>query len=674
MMKKLFAVLMFISVALMGCQNKQNAQPYIPAPPLEVTTQSVTGPINLPSGAEVSVFSGWKIFKYEDHVEFLSPENDMRVGYYELSAEKYFSVNNAIDAAIYRYLPNANFLLLEGKMQKHKNVKGYKIVGQKEYFNFQNMNLIINAVQKHEDTWYAFVLGGSINAFETRANEAQNIYDSFKRADEVAKLKADAEHIASLKPRPFDEKTANAIDTIVQNYLDNLGTPGAAIVIVQDGKVVHSKGYGKRIYGQDLPVTEKTLFPIGSVSKMFTSYLAAEAVHQGKINWDTPIYTLLPEFVTGSKEYTQQITIQHALSMTSGLPRRDFTWGFRNDDAAGVIKEMAHIQSVTQPGLRFIYCNHGVASAGYAIARTFVPEGSLDEAWKKAMQTIVLDPLGMTSSTYDFAKVQTMEYAAPTAQDIQFQHISTPMSVHEHLQGYAPAGALWSNAEDLGKFMIAELANQDPVHAKRWEPAITISGTMQYGFGFFLDQQNGIKTRYHGGAINGAKAQIAFYPDQNFAIAVMENDGLGGVNKIFETIASDIIFEDPENWSIDKNYDKKLPQAREILKKEANLNTKDLQLTPDAAWLNSLVGKYHGKELGDIEISIVNGKGVMKTPYWESEFGRKNKYGKDMLVMLQFPHPGLIAFEVKTRFGKVTKLVLTEDQKIAKYTYVLNKI
>lgn len=118
MMKKLFAVLMFISVALMGCQNKQNAQPYILAPPLEVTTQSVTGPISLPSGAEVSIFSGWKIFKYEDHMEFLSPENDMRVGYYELSTEKYYSVNNAIDAAIYRYLPNASFLLIEGKMQK----------------------------------------------------------------------------------------------------------------------------------------------------------------------------------------------------------------------------------------------------------------------------------------------------------------------------------------------------------------------------------------------------------------------------------------------------------------------------------------------------------------------------------------------------------------------------
>lgn len=86
-MKKLFAVVMFVSVALTGCQNKQNAQSYIPSPPLEVTTQSVTGPISLPSGAEVSIFSGWKIFKYEDHMEFLSPENDMRVGYYELSAE-----------------------------------------------------------------------------------------------------------------------------------------------------------------------------------------------------------------------------------------------------------------------------------------------------------------------------------------------------------------------------------------------------------------------------------------------------------------------------------------------------------------------------------------------------------------------------------------------------------
>lgn len=676
-MKHLLTTAMIASIAMMGCQKAQDTQvneaTQNTAQP-ETIKITADEPVTTPSGAQFMAYKGWKMTKLADGLEFKSPEGSVNVHYYELSAKDLDSADDAIDEAFKRYSQNIPYKMKSGQLNEYQNIKGYDVIAQKEYINLENMNIAINAVKKHDDKWYAFVMGGRQDAFKKRANQAQTMYDTFKRADEIAQEEADTKRIASLKPRLFDEKTAAAMDSLIQKHIDVLGTPGAAVAIVQNGKVVHAKGYGKRIYGQDLPVTEKTLFPIGSASKMFTSYLAAEAVRQGKIQWDTPIYTLLPEFVTKDKEYTQQITIKHALSMTSGLPRRDFTWGFRNDDAAGVLKEMAHMPSVMQPGTRYIYCNHGVASAGYAIARTLVPEGSLDDAWKKAMQTIVLDPLGMTSSTYDLAKVQTMEYAAPTAHDIQLQLIPTPMSVHEHLQGYAPAGALWSNAEDLGKFMVAELANQDPVHAKRWEPAVHIADNMQYGLGFFMEQENGLKTRHHGGAITGAKAQITFYPEQNFAIAIMTNDGLGLLNTLIESLALEIIFQSPDKWvSNSAKYLEMLPTLKDIVKTESSELTKDLDMTPDAAWLESLVGKYHGKELGDVEIAIVNGKGIMKTPYWESEFGRKNEDGKDMLIMLQFPYPGLMNFEVKKNNGNVTELVMIEDQKIVKYEYTLKK-
>lgn len=674
-MKHLLTTAIIISLAMMGCQKAQDTQ-------VNEATQNTTQletikitadePVTTPSGAQLMAFKGWKMTKYGDGLEFKSPEGSSRYVYYELPTDAFKTSKDALKETYRRYAPISDMDEFDTKSwEKHQ---GYTDILQIQYANIESQQVGIGVVKKHGDKWYCTFMGGRKDAFVKRVGQMQSMYDTFKRSDEVAKEEAYTKRIASLKPRLFDEKTAAAVDNFMQKHLEALGTPGAAIAIVQDGKVVHAKGYGKRIYGQDLPVTEKTLFPIGSASKMFTSYLAAEAVRQGKIQWDTPIYTLLPEFVTKDKEYTQQITIKHALSMTSGLPRRDFTWGFRNDDAAGVLKEMAHMPSVMQPGTRYIYCNHGVASAGYAIARTFVPEGSLDDAWKKAMQTIVLDPLGMTSSTYDLAKVQTMEYAAPTANDIQLQLIPTPMSVQEHLQGYAPAGALWSNAEDLGKFMVAELANQDPVHAKRWEPVVHIAENMQYGLGFFIEQKKGLKTRYHSGAIIGAKAQITFYPEQNFAIAVMVNDGLGLLNELVESLAPEIIFQSPDKWvSNSAKYLEMLPTLKDIVKTESSELTKDLDMTPDAAWLESLVGKYHGKELGDVEIAIVNGKGIMKTPYWESEFGRKNEDGKDMLIMLQFPYPGLMNFEVKKNNGNVTELVMIEDQMIVKYEYTLKK-
>ena len=72
--------------------------------------------------------------------------------------------------------------------------------------------------------------------------------------------------------------------------------PGVAIAVVQDGKVIYAKGYGYRDLEQKLPVTTATLFAIGSITKSFTALTFAILKNEGKVDWDKPVRTYLPEF------------------------------------------------------------------------------------------------------------------------------------------------------------------------------------------------------------------------------------------------------------------------------------------------------------------------------------------------------------------------------------------
>ena len=532
-----------------------------------------------------------------------------------------------------------------------------------------------NAVRKYGDLWYCIIIGGTKAGMGKNGGPAQAMFTSFKRADEIAKAKEAAEKMASIKPKTFDDALVASFDTFMNNAMQALGTTGAAVAIVQDGKVVLAKGYGSRVFGQNVPVTEKTLFMLGSVSKIFTGYLAAEAVRQNKLTWDSPMHQILPEFKTGSEALTKQITFKHTLSMSSSLPRRDMVMPFRHDDAAGVLKQMEKITPIAAPGLRHIYSNHSMASAGYAAARAFVPEGSLDDAWKQAIQTQVLDPLGMTTSTYDYAKVQTLEYASPTAADIAYLPIVTPMSLNAYIQGFAPAGGLWSNAEDIAKYMIAELNQKDPVHLERKKPVMPIDNDSNYCIGIMSSTKDGVNKLHHSGVIDGYTASIELYPDQNFGIAVMINNSVGILSEIVGRFAFTLITSpDDVVQNLSTSMTKKLRQTHNMILKHGEATLKDIQKNPDPKWLESLVGNYTSEDLGNIEIKIVDGKGIMKTQFWETEFVQTKKNGDTFVTLYQYPYSGKISFKVVSGIlGKVNELVLIEDQAIAKYEYTLTK-
>ncbi len=86
------------------------------------------------------------------------------------------------------------------------------------------------------------------------------------------------------------------LDDLASSAMKEWKVPGVAIAVVQDGKVIYAKGYGFRDLEQKLPVTTATLFPIGSITKSFTALTFAILKNEGKVDWDKPVRSYLPEF------------------------------------------------------------------------------------------------------------------------------------------------------------------------------------------------------------------------------------------------------------------------------------------------------------------------------------------------------------------------------------------
>ncbi|HQR02369.1 MAG TPA: serine hydrolase domain-containing protein, partial [Ferruginibacter sp.] len=153
---------------------------------------------------------------------------------------------------------------------------------------------------------------------------------------------------------------AQKIDSIFSVYTRQ--TPGAAIAIVKDGKIVFTKGYGMADLEQGKPITPQTVFNIASVSKQFTAFAIYLLENEGKLSFEDDIRKFFPELPV----YNKPIRIRHLLSHTSGL--RD-QWallalaGWRQDDVfttEQILRLLARQKELNySPGTTFSYCNSG---------------------------------------------------------------------------------------------------------------------------------------------------------------------------------------------------------------------------------------------------------------------------------------------------------------------------
>ncbi len=167
----------------------------------------------------------------------------------------------------------------------------------------------------------------------------------------------------------------SAIDATVNQLLAMYSVPGAAIGIVQNGQVVYTKGYGYADAEHKTPVTEQTVFSIGSVSKSFTVLDLAQLAEAGKVDLDAPVIRYLPDFKLSDPDATKALTIRQVLSHSTDSPADDrLVLGLNSRKQ--IVADMVNIALTGKPGQVWQYCNQNFVLAGYLVERSAAKPGN----------------------------------------------------------------------------------------------------------------------------------------------------------------------------------------------------------------------------------------------------------------------------------------------------------
>src|SRR5690242_7100363 len=133
-------------------------------------------------------------------------------------------------------------------------------------------------------------------------------------------------------------------DQYITKTMQDWKDPGLAIAVVRDDSIVLMKGYGTRTMGKTEPVDEHTIFAIGSSSKAFTSTLVAMMVDDGKMRWDAPATTYLPNLQMYDPYVTRELTLRDLLTHRSGLARGDVMWYATDYDRDEILRRVRFLK------------------------------------------------------------------------------------------------------------------------------------------------------------------------------------------------------------------------------------------------------------------------------------------------------------------------------------------
>ena len=321
-------------------------------------------------------------------------------------------------------------------------------------------------------------------------------------------------------------------------------TPGMAVALVLDNRVVYSRGFGVRRAGGNEPVTPETIFQIGSISKSFTAGLVAQLVDEKKLNWNDPITDAFPDFRLFDPWVTRQFTVEDSMAQRSGMPAyAGDLLAFMGCDREQILAAMRHIQPVSSFRSQFGYVNNLWLAAARVI------EKHRGEGWEACVRGRIFEPLGMAHSS---TGAQAL-YSAPNHADPHLPGSPAPLALGpqwpytQWVYTYGPAGGINSNVLDMARYARAQLsgglegkslwsrASLERMHTPHVyaggeprQPAENLAqvGRMSYCLGWIRQEMNPLPLVWHNGGTSGCKAVVGLVPDHNMAIVVLSN--LGG--------------------------------------------------------------------------------------------------------------------------------------------------
>jgi len=417
---------------------------------------------------------------------------------------------------------------------------------------------------------------------------------------------------AGLSQNKDIEKKLKGFDQFVDKVMKDWKVQGLSVAIVYKDKVVLSKGYGYRNVEQKLPVTDETLFAIGSCTKAFTAAGVCLLREDGLLELDKPVREYIPDFKLQDEYVSENMTARDLLCHRSGLPRHDLIWYGSSSTRRELFSKLRYLEPSAPFRTTYQYQNLMFMTAGILI------EDVSGTSWEKFTRERIFDPLGMNSTNFSVIDLQkAKDFSTGYAEQNDVVNVIPYMNI----DAIGPAGSINSTAKDMSKWVTAlinggkyngkKVFSESTIQAMQTPSMVNTTQPIQYdesfyvmyGLGWAITSYRGHVRVDHGGNIDGFSASTCFMPRDSIGVVVLTNMNGTALTSIVRNNVLDRMLGMPAvDWNkrlLDERAKQREGQAKSKKEEDAN-RVKD---TKPSHALEAYVGKFEHPAYGLLEIS-----------------------------------------------------------------------
>lgn len=313
----------------------------------------------------------------------------------------------------------------------------------------------------------------------------------------------------------------DAIATYIRQQMEQLRLPGLALAVVRNGTPLTIRTFGKANLELDTPVTQQTVFELGSLTKQFTAVAVLTLVDEGKLELDESVLKYLPEL----PESWRDITVRHLLTHSAGIEEYLSVPGLPEEAHAVSHADMTRmfagrLRREFPAGETWAYSN-----PGYLLLGDIVERVSGRSYWGLLRERLFV-PAGMAASRSSEPRAVIRNRAAGYGwRDAELENRDA-LSENAYSAGAIVSTILdmvaWEAALQQRKF-ISEAAFRE-----MWTPLTVSTGPtppFSYGFGWIIDHEHGHRAVLHSGGTPGFSSAIRRYVDDGLSVIVLANHG-----------------------------------------------------------------------------------------------------------------------------------------------------
>jgi len=636
-----------VAVLLCGLSLAVNAQ----QPPSRISADTR---LATPGGASFTAPAGWSVRSTDAMVVLQTPEPDSHVVVIDVQAT---DADAAVAAAWKLYKADAKRPLKLATDRPARN--GWDARRVYDYETSPNERAVVQAVAYRAGAaWTVLIVDGTEPTFERRAAPLSLVAQSLRPKG------YQRESFAGRTSHPLDAERIANIKSLLESGMRELGVPGVAFSLIDRGKVVFEGGLGVRELGKTDPIDENTLFIAASNTKALTTLLLARLVDAKKLDWEQPVTQVYPAFKLGDADTTRRVLVKHLICACTGLPRQDLEWifEFAQSTPARAMSLLGTIEPTSKFGEVFQYSNLMAAAAGFVGGSLLYPGRELGAAYDDAMRTQIFEPLGMSRTTFDFARAQKSNHARPHGLDVDGKPAIGKMDLNYAVVPVRPAGGMWTSVHDLSRYVMMELAGgrlsdgsrlvSEQNLVMRRSPQILLGEDQTYGMGLMEDRTWGVNVVHHGGDLAGYHSDMIFLPVHGVGAVILTNSDPGvRLRRPFMRRLLEVLFDGKPEAAEDL-----AASARQM--KTAIAKERERLIVPaDPSQAAKLAARYRNAALGDVVVRHERGGTVFDVGEWKSAVA--SRVNDDHTISFITTDPSLLGFEfvVADRDGKRALIV-----------------